>query len=70
MAMEKMYRIREIAQYFGVTESTVLRWITDYVESEGKKGLRAGKVNGQWRSRESWMKEYARDLFPTEQRGA
>lgn len=70
MAMEKMYRVREIADYFGVVESTVQRWIKEYQDSGGKKGLRAGKVNGQWRSRESWMKDYARELFGDEKKGA
>jgi transposase-like protein len=70
MAMEKLYTIVEIAGYFGVTESTVLRWIKEYQDSKGKKGLRAGKVNGQWRSREAWMKDYARELFADEKKGA
>ena len=69
--LEKLYTVREIAQYFGVTETTVLRWIGDYnatknLEPQNRKGLRAGKLNGVYRARESWIKDYARNLYAQE----
>jgi transposase len=59
-----------LADYFNVTESTILRWIKEWNDTDGKKGLRAGKINGIYRSREKWVKEYARVLYAEELKGA
>ncbi len=62
--LEKLYTVGELARYFGVTQSTVLRWIKQWQDTEGKQGLRAAKINGVWRSKESWVKKYAAELYP------
>ena len=64
MALEKLYTAEEMAEYFGVTKTTILRWIKEYQDTDGKKGLRAGKINGTYRSKESWVKAYAKALYP------
>lgn len=46
MTDEKLYTLREVADYAQVSMSTIYRWITD-----GK--LKAFKPGGQWRVRES-----------------
>lgn len=65
--LEKLYNVSELARYFGVTESTILRWIKEWQDTKDQpkpKGLRAGKINGIWRSKESWVKDYAAELYP------
>jgi transposase-like protein len=63
MALEKLYNVKEVAAYFGVTDTTVLRWIKQYNDTDGKEGLRAGLVNAQYRCRESWIKDYAKNIY-------
>jgi excisionase family DNA binding protein len=62
--LEKLYVVKEVAEYFGVTESTVLRWVKEHQTTDGKKGLRMEMLNGKYRARESWIKDYARVLYP------
>jgi excisionase family DNA binding protein len=62
--LEKLYTVKETAEYFGVTESTVLRWVKERQTSGGQKGLRMEMLNGKYRARESWIKDYARVLYP------
>ena len=65
--LEKLYTVGELGDYFGVTQSTVLRWINQWQETKDSakpQGLRAGKLNGVWRSKESWVKKYAAELYP------
>ena len=65
--LEKLYTVGELHQYFGVTQSTVLRWIKQYQDTKDSakpQGLRAAKINGVWRSKESWVKQYAAELYP------
>lgn len=63
MALPKLYTVKQTAAYFAVAESTVLRWIKEYRESDGKIGLRAELINGKYKSTEDWVKDYARVLF-------
>ncbi len=68
MALEKLYTVKEMAAYFGVTETTILRWIKEYNDTAHlpagqQKGLKAKKLNGIYRAREQWVKDYARVLF-------
>jgi excisionase family DNA binding protein len=65
MALEKLYTVKEIAEYFGVTESTVLRWIGAENKEPGT-GLKARMIAGKYRARESWIKQYARVLYGEE----
>ena len=62
--LEKIYTVKEVANYFGVTDSTVLRWVKSWHDSGGKEGLRMEMLNGKYRGRESWIKDYARVLYP------
>ncbi len=66
MALEPLYTVKQIAQYFQVTESTVLRWIADEKKAPGT-GLRAELINGKYKSLESWVKAYASILYPPQE---
>lgn len=46
MTDEKLYTLREVAEYAQVSMSTIYRWIAE-------KKLNAFKPGGQWRVRES-----------------
>jgi len=73
VALEPLYTVAQIADYFAVTQSTVLRWIKQYTDTETDpepKGLKAKKINGVYRSRESWVKKFARELYVDEKKGA
>lgn len=65
MALPKLYTVKEVAAYFGVAEATVHRWIKEYRDTNGEKGLKAELINGKYKSTEEWVKEYAHVLFPT-----
>lgn len=65
MALPKLYTVKQVAEYFAVAESTVLRWVKEYRESDGKIGLRMELINGKYKATEDWVKEYARVLFAT-----
>lgn len=70
MALPKLYTVKEVAAYFGVAEATVHRWIKEYRDTEGKKGLRAELINGKYKSTEDWVKDYARVLFPNSEKAS
>jgi transposase len=65
MALEPLYTVKQIADYFQVTESTVLRWIADERKNPGT-GLKARLINGKYKSLESWVKDYAKVLYAEE----
>lgn len=70
MALEPLYTVAQLAEYFNVNDNTILRWIKEYNDTNGKKGLKAKKLNGSWRARESWVKDYARVLYADDKKGA
>lgn len=54
MTDEKLYTLREVAEYAQVSMSTIYRWIAE-------KKLKAFKPGGQWRVRESDLPGKQRD---------
>jgi excisionase family DNA binding protein len=55
--LEKLYKPREVAEYFGVSYHTVRSWL----QSGTIKGIKVGSGKGRWRVKHSEMKRLAKE---------
>lgn len=58
--LKPLWNVDQVAEYFGVQKSTVLRWIKDE-QAQAGTGMKARKLNNRWRVTQAEVIRY-RDL--------